>query len=156
MPIVRFVKCIYTSYNSKLLINLRGESMKIILFLLTFLLGTFTMPAIEIDGILDLEKGTDHETEVYSGIANMPFIFTVDQYEGIIVELMNVFDINECFKVEVQEDSGIIFSGCPAGGVGSTSCEYSWNGGSCSVTCSSGYYSCCGIRSCTCETIQVQ
>lgn len=42
--------------------------------------------------------------------------------------------------------------GCAAGGVGSSGCTYAWvGGGSCGVTCASGYYACCNQNSCTCK-----
>ncbi len=48
---------------------------------------------------------------------------------------------------QADEESG---SSCAAGGTGSTSCSYSATvlgvSLSCSVTCESGYYACCGLN----------
>lgn len=42
-------------------------------------------------------------------------------------------------------------AGCTAGGAGSTSCSISGTGG-CSVSCSAGYYACCNVNSCVCNS----
>jgi hypothetical protein len=39
---------------------------------------------------------------------------------------------------------------CDSGGTGSTSCSISGTSGGCSVTCSDGYYACCGSGGCYC------
>lgn len=45
--------------------------------------------------------------------------------------------------------------GCYAGGPGSDECSVSGNagpvGGGCSVSCTNGYYACCGVSGCFCE-----
>lgn len=47
-------------------------------------------------------------------------------------------------------------AGCTAGGPGSTSCSIEGNigpgGAGCSVSCGSGYYSCCTLTGCTCTS----
>lgn len=40
---------------------------------------------------------------------------------------------------------------CSSGGAGATSCSYEYGGFSCSVSCESGYYACCGLSGCTCK-----
>jgi hypothetical protein len=52
--------------------------------------------------------------------------------------------------VDPIDGGGMAAVNCPTGGRGSTSCESSCPGFSCSVTCSVGYYACCSCTRCKC------
>jgi hypothetical protein len=59
----------------------------------------------------------------------------------------NLFDESPLI-MKIENES--IFSGCLAGGEGSSSCSMEGGGFSCDVECNDGYYSCCGWEGCKC------
>lgn len=70
--------------------------------------------------------------------------------EGMIVS--NSLLLSETDKIEQLKS---LEFACSSGGPGSTSCSYSANGQSCSVTCGAGYYACCTATvKCQCVAIE--
>lgn len=83
---------------------------------------------------------------------------------SVVMAIMVTFTysvVNRCHSISVnpilKENIEVLSESeggkeCMEGGEGATSCSYGFGGFTCSVSCESGYYACCGMTGCKCKS----